>query len=220
MPGNLIYDILYYEWIHAIHRNLNSAKQAISEEGALRRLASFNDSLRSWIHCVEPRANMSRETLALLVDVYWSSTASYHQSISFGLSNSSYALLEYWEVFHALGPEAWERAKVESMSTQSDSASLRSYPFDAISSGHPSHLHPFRNNVWSGMDEMIVRVAKEYLRSDSSSTSTSPGGGGTGCDQVVAVATHWEEDVPWSLDEDLGVFKWFKLGGGKGLVEE
>ncbi|KAJ4491027.1 hypothetical protein C8R41DRAFT_903132 [Lentinula lateritia] len=65
------------------------------------------------------------------------------------------------------------------------------------------------------MDEMIVRVAKEYLRSDSSSTSTSPGGGGTGCDEVVAVTTHWEEDVPWSLDEDLGVFKWFKLGGGK-----
>ncbi|KAJ3890139.1 hypothetical protein GG344DRAFT_78118 [Lentinula edodes] len=73
------------------------------------------------------------------------------------------------------------------------------------------------DEVWSGMDEIMVRVAREYLRGDPSSTSTSPDGGGIGSDQAVVVVTHWEEEVPWSLDEDPRVFKRFRLGGGKGL---
>ncbi|KAJ3902277.1 P-loop containing nucleoside triphosphate hydrolase protein [Lentinula edodes] len=147
-----------------------------------------------------------------------------------------------WEVLHALGPEAWERANVGGTRTQPDSSS-QSYPSDVTrdfaKTSFPSLPLPQQrvvllmralvgraplillDDVWSGMDEVMVRVAGEYLRGDPSSTSTSPdGGGGIGSDQVVVVITHWEEEVPWSLDEDPGVFKRFRLGGGKGLVEE
>ncbi|KAJ3854409.1 P-loop containing nucleoside triphosphate hydrolase protein [Lentinula lateritia] len=146
-----------------------------------------------------------------------------------------------WEVLHALGPEAWERANVGGTRTQPDSSS-QSYPSvvtrDFAKTSFPSLPLPQQrivllmralvgraplillDEVWSGMDEIMVRVAREYLRGDSSSTSTSPGGGGIGADQAVVVITHWEEEVPWSLDEDPGVFKRFRLGGGKGLVEE
>ncbi|GAW06764.1 P-loop containing nucleoside triphosphate hydrolase protein [Lentinula edodes] len=146
-----------------------------------------------------------------------------------------------WEVLHALGPEAWERANVGGTRTQPDSSS-QSYPSDVTrdfaKTSFPSLPLPQQrvvllmralvgraplillDEVWSGMDEIMVRVAREYLRGDPSSTSTSPDGGGIGSDQAVVVITHWEEEVPWSLDEDPGVFKRFRLGGGKGLVEE
>ncbi|KAJ3903488.1 hypothetical protein F5879DRAFT_803592, partial [Lentinula edodes] len=133
-------------------------------------------------------------------------------------------------VLYALGPEVWERANVGGTSTQSGSAeSSRGCPSDAVSPRPPSQqrvvhlMHallgcaPFilLDKAWSGMDEIMVRVA-----GDSSSTSKSAGGGGIGFDQVVVVIAHWEKEVPWSRDEDPGVFKQFRLGGGKGLVRE
>ncbi|KAJ3913489.1 hypothetical protein F5877DRAFT_83740 [Lentinula edodes] len=138
-------------------------------------------------------------------------------------------------VLYALGPEVWERANVGGTGTQSGSAeSSRGCPSDAVSPRPPSQqrvvhlMHallgcaPFilLDKAWSGMDEIMVRVAGEYLRGDSSSTSKSAGGGAIGFNQVVVVIAHWEKEVPWSRDEDPGVFKQFRLGGGKGLVRE
>ncbi|KAJ3733162.1 P-loop containing nucleoside triphosphate hydrolase protein [Lentinula guzmanii] len=144
-----------------------------------------------------------------------------------------------WEVLHALGPEAWKQAdtgmQLASTSFSQNSPSDLTLDFSKMS--FPSLPLPqqrvvllmralvgrapliFLDEVWSGMDETMVRVAREYLRGNTPSTSKSSGGG-VGPNQAVVVITHWEEEVPWNRDEDSGVFKRFRLGGGKGWVEE
>ncbi|KAF9465209.1 P-loop containing nucleoside triphosphate hydrolase protein [Collybia nuda] len=61
------------------------------------------------------------------------------------------------------------------------------------------------DEVWSGMDEGMVRAARRYLRE-----------GGVGDEQGVVVITHWEDEVPWT--EEDGV-KRFRLDGGEGRVQ-
>ncbi|KAJ3508311.1 hypothetical protein NLJ89_g5826 [Agrocybe chaxingu] len=69
------------------------------------------------------------------------------------------------------------------------------------------------DEVWSGMDDGMVRAARAYLRGES------PGGGvdgkngrqgirGVDDTQAVIVITHWEEEVPWEGEE----VRRFKLG--------
>ena len=61
------------------------------------------------------------------------------------------------------------------------------------------------DEVWSGMDEGMVRAARRYLRSEE----------GVGRDQAVVVITHWEEEVPWGDEDGL---RRFGLEGGVGSV--
>jgi len=58
------------------------------------------------------------------------------------------------------------------------------------------------DEVWSGMDENMVRAARHYLRE-----------GGIGPDQAVVVISHWEEEVPWTVQDGLKIFK---LENGEG----
>lgn len=58
------------------------------------------------------------------------------------------------------------------------------------------------DEVWSGMDENMVRAASRYLCE-----------GGVGPDQAVVVISHWEEEVPWTVRDGL---KRFKLENGEG----
>ncbi|KAF5381487.1 hypothetical protein D9757_008161 [Collybiopsis confluens] len=142
-----------------------------------------------------------------------------------------------WEVLEALGPEAWsgsEDSRRKSTSTSAIPApgpspltkefAKTSFPSLPISQQRIVLLMRalvgrapliLLDEVWSGMDERMVRAARGYLRGDL----TSGGGGGVGPHQAVVVITHWEEEVPWSRDEDPGVFKRFKLSGGKGFEQ-
>ncbi|KAH7883338.1 P-loop containing nucleoside triphosphate hydrolase protein [Phlebopus sp. FC_14] len=58
------------------------------------------------------------------------------------------------------------------------------------------------DEVWSGMDDGMVRAARRYLRH-----------GGVGPDQAVVVISHWEEEVPWSVQDGL---RRFRLEDGNG----
>lgn len=152
----------------------------------------------------------------------------------------SWRIARVWEVMEALGPEAWKRANTAGYGSDraidpSSSSSLTSQfaqtPFPSLPLpqqrivllmralvGRPPLI--LLDEVWSGMDETMVRVAREYLRCESSSVIGGGGSGGVGPDQAVVVITHWEEEVPWNKDEDPGVFRRFRLSGGKGWVEE
>ncbi|KAJ3828706.1 P-loop containing nucleoside triphosphate hydrolase protein [Lentinula raphanica] len=147
-----------------------------------------------------------------------------------------------WEVLRALGPEAWTEATSEtrdlnlsSVAPEGPSDTTRDFaniPFPSLPLPQQRIVLLMRalvgraplillDEVWSGMDETMVRVAREYLRGEFPvSTIGSSVGGGVGPDQAVVVITHWEEEVPWNRDEDSGVFRRFRLGGGTGWVEE
>ncbi|THU88807.1 P-loop containing nucleoside triphosphate hydrolase protein [Dendrothele bispora CBS 962.96] len=127
------------------------------------------------------------------------------------------------EVLEHLGPEAWarERREIDPESLDSDAQkALRNKvfaakPFVDLSIGEQRMVLLMRalvgraklvllDEVWSGMDESMVRVARRYLRS-----------GGVGDEQAVVVITHWEEEVPWTVEDGL---KRFKLDKGEGRV--
>ncbi len=60
------------------------------------------------------------------------------------------------------------------------------------------------DEVWSSMDEGMVRAARVYLRGD-----------GKGEKQAAVVVSHWEDEVPWRAEDGV---KRFKLEGGEGVV--
>ncbi|KAE9386512.1 P-loop containing nucleoside triphosphate hydrolase protein [Gymnopus androsaceus JB14] len=143
----------------------------------------------------------------------------------------SWRMARVWEVLEALGQEAWKRADTSASTIAAPSSNLThqfaqtSFPSLPLPQqrivllmralvGRPPLI--LLDEVWSGMDETMVRVAREYLRGDR----LAAGGAGVGPDQAVVVITHWEEEVPWNRDEDAGVFRKFRLSGGKGWVEE
>ncbi|KAE9388446.1 hypothetical protein BT96DRAFT_927095 [Gymnopus androsaceus JB14] len=149
----------------------------------------------------------------------------------------SWRVARVWEVLEALGPEAWKRANANESSITAPSPALSpssSLTHQFAQTSFPSLPLPQQrivllmralvgrpllillDEVWSGMDETMVRVAREYLRGDF----LAAGGAGVGPDQAVVVITHWEEEVPWNRDEDAGVFRKFRLSGGRGWVEE
>ncbi|TFY66098.1 hypothetical protein EVG20_g4994 [Dentipellis fragilis] len=61
------------------------------------------------------------------------------------------------------------------------------------------------DEVWSGMDEAMVLAARRYLKEAD----------GVGDDQAVVVISHWEDEVPWGMEEGV---KRFVLEQGKGRV--
>jgi ABC-type molybdenum transport system ATPase subunit/photorepair protein PhrA len=60
------------------------------------------------------------------------------------------------------------------------------------------------DEVWSGMDDGMIRAARAYLRAD-----------GVGEEQAVVVISHWEDEVPWGVEDGV---KRFRLEGGEGTV--
>lgn len=116
------------------------------------------------------------------------------------------------EVLEALGPRAWGPDAGGGESTEA----FAKRAFVDLTVGEQRMVLLMRalvgrpplvllDEVWSGMDEGMVRAARKYLRE-----------GGVGDDQGVVVITHWEDEVPWG--EEDGV-KRFKLDGGEGSVQ-
>jgi len=120
------------------------------------------------------------------------------------------------EVLNGLGPTSWD-ADVNSFATGDDLLApndiFAKRDFVDLSAGEQSIVLLMRalvsrpqlvllDEVWSGMDENMVRAARHYLRE-----------GGIGPDQAVVVISHWEEEVPWTVQDGLKIFK---LENGEG----
>lgn len=120
------------------------------------------------------------------------------------------------EVLNGLGPTSWETetgsfAAGDELLAPNEAFSRRD--FVDLSGGEQSIVllmralvsHPqlvLLDEVWSGMDENMVRAARRYLCE-----------GGVGSDQAVVVISHWEEEVPWTVRDGL---RRFKLDDGQG----
>ncbi|KAH9018388.1 P-loop containing nucleoside triphosphate hydrolase protein [Lactarius pseudohatsudake] len=114
-----------------------------------------------------------------------------------------------WEVLRGLGPHTWgggvpvgETATVEEFARR---------PFAALPAGVQSVVLLMRalvgrpslvllDEVWAGMDDGMVRAARAYLRD----------GVGIGEEQAVVVVSHWEDEVPWGVEDGV---KRFRLEG-------
>ena len=122
-----------------------------------------------------------------------------------------------WEVLRGLGPHTWGGADLGTGSSAGDGSvedfALR--PFAELPAGSQSIVLLMRalvgrppivllDEVWSGMDEGMVRAARAYLRGD-----------GVGEEQAVIVISHWEDEVPWGVEDGV---KRFRLVGGVGTV--
>jgi ABC-type glutathione transport system ATPase component len=122
-----------------------------------------------------------------------------------------------WEVLRGLGPHTWDGADFgTSPGVEEESVEeFAQRPFAELPAGAQSIVLLMRalvgrppivllDEVWSGMDEGMVRAAQAYLRGD-----------GIGEGQAVVVTSHWEDEVPWGVEDGV---KRFKLVGGVGAV--
>ncbi len=122
-----------------------------------------------------------------------------------------------WEVLRRLGPHTWNGtdlgARAESGEESAQEFGQR--PFATLPVGAQSMVLLMRalvgrpslvllDEVWSGMDEGMVRAAREYLRGD-----------GIGEEQAGIVVSHWEDEVPWGVEDGV---KRFRLEEGEGTV--
>ncbi|KAK0233565.1 P-loop containing nucleoside triphosphate hydrolase protein [Armillaria fumosa] len=114
------------------------------------------------------------------------------------------------EVIAALGPGVWGGEH-----SSEDVAKFRCKDFVELSVGEQRMVLLMRalvgrpqlvllDEVWSGMDEGMVSAAKKYLRD-----------GGVTKDQAVIVITHWEDEVPWGVQDGV---KKLRLEKGRGTV--
>ncbi|KAK0465511.1 P-loop containing nucleoside triphosphate hydrolase protein [Desarmillaria tabescens] len=114
------------------------------------------------------------------------------------------------EVIDALGPGAWGGEH-----SSEDAAKFHSKDFVELSVGEQRMVLLMRalvgrpqlvllDEVWSGMDEGMVSAAKKYLRE-----------GGVTKDQAVIVITHWEDEVPWGVQDGV---KKIRLEKGHGSI--
>jgi len=119
-----------------------------------------------------------------------------------------------WEVLNALGPRTWtiSGGAGTAMSTEE----FKNKRFVDLAVGEQRMTLLMRalvgrpplvllDEVWSGMDEGMVGAARRYLRE----------GGGVTETQAVVVITHWEDEVPWGIEDGV---RRFKLDGGVGSV--
>lgn len=121
-----------------------------------------------------------------------------------------------WEVLRRLGPHTWDSPDLGAGAEAEESLEeFAQRPFAALPAGAQSVVLLMRalvgrpplvllDEVWSGMDEGMVRAARAYLRGD-----------GIGEEQAVVVVSHWEDEVPWGVGDDV---KKFRLEGGEGAV--
>ncbi|KAF6746759.1 P-loop containing nucleoside triphosphate hydrolase protein [Ephemerocybe angulata] len=116
-----------------------------------------------------------------------------------------------WEVLEAIGPNSWADNASRDMTRE-----FAARRFTDLTLGEQRVVLLMRalvgrpplvilDEVWSGMEEGMVRAVKRYLTDDSN--------GAFGKEQAVVVVTHWEEEVPWRMEEGL---KRFTLEGGQG----
>ncbi|EGO00556.1 hypothetical protein SERLA73DRAFT_104866 [Serpula lacrymans var. lacrymans S7.3] len=114
------------------------------------------------------------------------------------------------EVLKGLGPAAWAR---EARPLCKTDAAFAKRDFIDLSAGEQSMVLLMRalvgcpqlvllDEVWSGMDDVMIKAARKYLRN-----------GGIGPDQAVVVISHWEEEVPWGIEDGL---RRFRLDDGNG----
>ena len=117
-----------------------------------------------------------------------------------------------WEVLRGLGPHTWDDDYCDGESVTVEAFAQRT--FAELSAGAQSVVLLMRalvgrpqlvllDEVWAGMDDGMVRAARAYLRSAD----------GVGAEQAVVVVSHWEDEVPWGVEDGV---KRFRLEGGVG----
>ncbi|KAH9976396.1 P-loop containing nucleoside triphosphate hydrolase protein [Lactifluus volemus] len=113
-----------------------------------------------------------------------------------------------WAILHGLGPHTWGGEESAEMFAQR--------PFASLPAGVQSMVLLMRalvgrppvvllDEVWAGMDDEMIRSARAFLRSDE----------GVSDEQAVVVISHWEDEVPWGVEDGV---KRFKLEGGVGAM--
>jgi ABC-type molybdenum transport system ATPase subunit/photorepair protein PhrA len=125
-----------------------------------------------------------------------------------------------WEVLRGLGPHTWLKEGVKAgmdmnIGTQKNinPEAFAARSFINLSAGEQSVVLLMRalvgrpqlvllDEVWSGMDEAMINAARTYLKA-----------GGLIVEQAVVVISHWEDEVPWGVDDGV---KKFRLEGGEG----
>jgi hypothetical protein len=116
-----------------------------------------------------------------------------------------------WEVLEHLGPSSWSLAR----DSRNVSQQFAERWFSSLTTGEQRMVLLMRalvgrpplvllDEVWSGMNENMVRAAHKYLREF------------VGDDQAVLVITHYDTEVPWRASEGL---RCIRLDGGRALVE-
>jgi len=101
----------------------------------------------------------------------------------------SWRVQRCWEVLEALGPALWAPGRCETRS-------FASLSFSSLSPGEQRLVLLMRalvgrpplvllDEVWSGMDDMMIAAARRYLRADE----------GLDGRQAVVVITHWEDEA-------------------------
>lgn len=117
-----------------------------------------------------------------------------------------------WDVLRNLGPAAWQDGESDETVTQVFSKRL----FVDLSIAEQRIVLLMRalvgaqrlvllDEVWSGMDERMVKAARRYLRN-----------GAFNDNQAIVVISHWDDEVPWSRAEGL---KKLMLKEGEGTVK-
>ncbi|KAH9174354.1 P-loop containing nucleoside triphosphate hydrolase protein [Lactarius sanguifluus] len=112
-----------------------------------------------------------------------------------------------WEVLRGLGPHTWGGGGVPTGKTVTVEEFARR-PFAALPAGVQSVVLLMRalvgrpplvllDEVWAGMDDGMVRAARAYLRD----------GVGIGEEQAVVVVSHWEDEVPWGVEDGVKRFR-------------
>jgi len=127
-----------------------------------------------------------------------------------------------WDVLRGLGPHTWaggaevgEEAGAGAGAREESVEEFAQCPFSGLPAGVQSVVLLMRalvgrppllllDEVWSGMDDSMIRAARAYLRAD-----------GVGEEQAVVVISHWEDEVPWGVEDGV---KRFRLEGGEGTV--
>lgn len=122
-----------------------------------------------------------------------------------------------WEVLGTLGPVAWGATEATEVDQRRRiTEEFKDCAFVDLSAGEQRMVLLMRalvgrpplvllDEVWSGMDEGMIRAGIKYLRE-----------GGVGQDQAIVVITHWGGEVPWDTADGV---KRFILAGGEGVVE-
>lgn len=123
-----------------------------------------------------------------------------------------------WDVLIGLRPDTWFNVHLgKGEGSRAAAESFKARQFVDLSAGEQSMVLLMRalvgkpqliflDEVWSGMDDAMVRAARDYLRAE------------IGGQQAVVVISHWEDEVPWSKKDGV---RRFRLAAGEGAeVEE
>lgn len=114
------------------------------------------------------------------------------------------------EVLEGLGPHTWGSIPEASHATDAKASETKFEDklFSSLSAGEQSVVLLMRalvgrpelvllDEVWAGMDESMIEAARRYLRE----------GGGLGAEQGVVVISHWEDEVPWGVEDGVRRFR-------------